>query len=135
MNVNNFSSESGYIALTASIILSALLVLTVVSISSHLRLSQSSQIALENKQQSFGLALSCQKLALKFAINYFAPQFPYSTSAGTEGTCSILSINTNTESTNIITQSVVGKSTTVLETKLLMDDRSILSIRELSEPP
>lgn len=135
MNSNNFTSESGYIALTTSIILSALLTLTVVSISSHLRLSQSSQIALDNKEQSYGLALSCQKLALKFAINNFTPSFPYDINFLTEGSCSILSINSNQEITNILTKAVVGDSATVLETKLLSENRSILSVHELFQPP
>ncbi len=135
MNSNNFTSESGYIALTTSIILSALLTLAVVSISSHLRLSQSSQIALENKDLSYNLALSCQKLALKLAVNYFRPQLPCDVNTGSEEFCSILSINASPESTNIITKAVVGGSTTVLKTELLLAERSILSLQELSEPP
>jgi hypothetical protein len=135
MNSNNFKTESGYIALITSIILSALLTLTVLSISSHLRLSQSSQIALGNKEQSYGLALSCQKIALKFAINHFNHPFPYDINFLTEGSCSILSINSNQEITNILTKAVVGDSATVLETKLLLENRFILSVHELSQPP
>jgi hypothetical protein len=137
MNTHSFFRSTGYMAITAAIIISVVMIVVSTSISFTSLFSRTDSLALSQKQRSLYAAQGCLEQALlNLSLNssYTGNETVPITNAGTTVNCTIATITTQGSNKIIKSSAIVNDTTTNLKLTVNSSTLNRVSLEETAIP-